>query len=666
VVGRDLALVFPAYRQWQIFGYVNDKWQIRPRLTLNLGLRWEFYRPGTSHFPGGFSNYDPTNNNLVVAGVGGNPLDIGMQRNYKDFAPRIGVAYQFTSKDVVRAGYGISYEPFADNTYAYDFPVKQNNAFNNVSGFGPAILPNGTPATFANGFPAPLVATIPSNGIIPANTPLLISQSYDVINLHYRDPYIQSWNLTYERALPAKFTLDVSYVGNRGVRAPIQYDLNAISNPAMFGAGAAGQPLHGFCVPGTARAQEEAVVEQLAPVLAAEDAREWQPELFTRALVAPATVVRRIAAMAAGRIGDLRATPRLIQLLDEPDSTVRVAAAFALGLLRDSAAVDALIERLTGLPPLDTASADEAITALRFALGVKPSAKPLRALLRLLEEPDALVARAARDTLTVVPGVATADLARLARAKSAELALWTIERLRTVGAARELAALAGGADRARAEAAVRALAGLPEAGPILVAALASVEEEAGAHALAEALERVELSAREVSKLRAAGAASLKKSFAIARRQLEPVRRADPQGWAELLREAAKKTSDPARAEAISELLARSSWASLQDRFAYASLLLRRSQLDPHPRARQADPALLELEKLAADGFAVADALAKDRAATEEARYHAGFHFAEHPSAEGRAQGIALLEELAGRGRSKIARAAKNKLGLLRG
>ncbi|HEV2195093.1 MAG TPA: TonB-dependent receptor [Candidatus Acidoferrum sp.] len=245
-VGRDLALVFPAYREWQVFAYANDKWQINPKLTLNLGVRWEFYPPGTPAHPGGFSNYDPTTNNLVVAGVGGNPLDLGMQKNYKDFAPRVGLAYQFTSKDVVRAGYGISYEPFPDNTYAYDYPVKQNNAFNNNGfGFGPAILPDGTQATFAKGFPAPLVAAIPSNGIIPANTPLLINQSYDVINLHYRDPYIQSWNLTYQRALPGKFTLGIGYVGNRGVRAPIQYDLNADST--VLGGGSAAQPLSGFC-----------------------------------------------------------------------------------------------------------------------------------------------------------------------------------------------------------------------------------------------------------------------------------------------------------------------------------------------------------------------------------------------------------------------------------
>jgi cyclophilin family peptidyl-prolyl cis-trans isomerase/HEAT repeat protein len=111
-------------------------------------------------------------------------------------------------------------------------------------------------------------------------------------------------------------------------------------------------------------AQDEAVVEQLAPILAAEDARDWQPDLFQKALVAPDSQVRRIAALAAGRIGDQRATPLLLQVLDQPDSTVRVAAAFALGLLHDSAAVEPLIRRLTALPPLDTATADEAVTAL--------------------------------------------------------------------------------------------------------------------------------------------------------------------------------------------------------------------------------------------------------------------------------------------------------------
>jgi cyclophilin family peptidyl-prolyl cis-trans isomerase/HEAT repeat protein len=116
--------------------------------------------------------------------------------------------------------------------------------------------------------------------------------------------------------------------------------------------------------PGLLPAQDEAVVEQLAPVLAAEDARDFQPELFRRALVSPDSVVRRVAATAAGRIRDLRATPLVLPLLVDPDSTVRVAAAFALGLLRDTAAVRPLMERLAGQPVLDGPTAVEAVTAL--------------------------------------------------------------------------------------------------------------------------------------------------------------------------------------------------------------------------------------------------------------------------------------------------------------
>jgi cyclophilin family peptidyl-prolyl cis-trans isomerase/HEAT repeat protein len=120
-----------------------------------------------------------------------------------------------------------------------------------------------------------------------------------------------------------------------------------------------------LCLGGTrVLAQEPAAVEQLAPLLAAEDARDFRLELFRRALVAPDSLVRRVAAMAAGRIGDLQATPLLQRLLADPDSTVRVTTAFALGLLRDSLAVPWLMDRLTGLPALDAPTAQEAATAL--------------------------------------------------------------------------------------------------------------------------------------------------------------------------------------------------------------------------------------------------------------------------------------------------------------
>ena len=116
--------------------------------------------------------------------------------------------------------------------------------------------------------------------------------------------------------------------------------------------------------PARAAGQQEAVVEQLASVLAAEDARNFQPAVFGSALVSPDSLVRRLGAVGAGRIGDRRATALVVPLLTDPDSTVRVAAAFALGLLRDPAGARPLMDRLTGMPALDGPTALEAITAL--------------------------------------------------------------------------------------------------------------------------------------------------------------------------------------------------------------------------------------------------------------------------------------------------------------
>ena len=110
--------------------------------------------------------------------------------------------------------------------------------------------------------------------------------------------------------------------------------------------------------------QTGAAVEALAPVLSAEDAREWRPDAFAPALGAPDSIVRITAAMAVGRVGDARGVPLLLPLLVDRDSTVRVAAVFALGLIGDTAAVAPLITGLTSAPALDAASAVEAITSL--------------------------------------------------------------------------------------------------------------------------------------------------------------------------------------------------------------------------------------------------------------------------------------------------------------
>lgn len=240
--GRDLATYFPAYRQWEFFGFAGDKWVASKKLTIDLGLRWEFYPPAKPRQKGAFSNYDPATNSLVIAGVGSNPMDLGMKTRYKYFAPRTGVAYRFNDKTVLRAGFGISYTPFPDNTYAYNYPVRANNAYSTIgNGYGPAVDTNNVPLTFAAGFPAPVNVAIPSNGIMLANTPLLLGQTYNVINLNFKNPYVETWNLAIQRQLPWKFALDLAYIGSHGVDTVATYNLNAAMTT---GSGTAGEPLY--------------------------------------------------------------------------------------------------------------------------------------------------------------------------------------------------------------------------------------------------------------------------------------------------------------------------------------------------------------------------------------------------------------------------------------
>jgi len=240
---RDLAVVFPAYRATMVFTYVQDKWQATSKLTVDLGLRHDFYPPATPRLAGGFSNYDPATNSLIVAGIGSNPMNLGRKTYYKGFAPRLGLAYRFDSKTVIRAGFGISWIPFPDNKYAWDnFPVKQSNSYTSLGSYGQAQTTTGVYGSMATGFPAAQTAAIPSNGIILANTPYLLAQNINsVVPLDYREGYIEAWNLALQRQLPKNFVIEAAYVGNHTVRAPVAYNVNAAMT---FNTGAAGRPLY--------------------------------------------------------------------------------------------------------------------------------------------------------------------------------------------------------------------------------------------------------------------------------------------------------------------------------------------------------------------------------------------------------------------------------------
>ncbi len=237
--GRDLNTFFPAYRQWWFFAFASDKWQVTPKLTVDLGVRWEFYPPATPKITGGFSNYDPSSNSLILAGVGGNPRNLGLQTRYSYFAPRTGFSYRATDNTVIRGGFGLSYTPFPDNNYAYNYPVRANNSYQPAFTYGPSVLSDGTPATFQAGFPAPIPVAIPSNGIIPATTAQLRSQQYNVIPKNYYNPYVESWNIALQQAFPGDLSFQLAYVANHGVHMPVNQNIN---NPSFLGGGVASEP----------------------------------------------------------------------------------------------------------------------------------------------------------------------------------------------------------------------------------------------------------------------------------------------------------------------------------------------------------------------------------------------------------------------------------------
>jgi len=232
---RDLQVIDPGVRFWAFFTFIQDKWAVSPKLTVDLGLRHEYYTPFIGLVDqGGLSNYDPATNTLQVAGFGDVSASLGVQSYAKNWGPRVGLSYRLNEKTVARGGYGASTMPFPDNGYAYNYPVKQNNVFNAANSFAVA------PRSMSIGFPDPVFVQIPSNGIIDASPTVLRQASYFHVRPDTHEGALHSFNLAFQRELPFKLALDVAYVGNRGHDVQTQFNENAAT---VIGLGTAGQPL---------------------------------------------------------------------------------------------------------------------------------------------------------------------------------------------------------------------------------------------------------------------------------------------------------------------------------------------------------------------------------------------------------------------------------------
>jgi hypothetical protein len=205
-------------------GFVQDDFKMSNRLTLNLGLRYEFIGSPTERFDR-YSNFDPTSINSVT-GLPGTVKFAGVdfgRKIYpaptKNFAPRFGFAYDVTGKGsfIARGGYGIFYyQPSGTHILG---PYMGFNSTSSYTAF------NAQPAfTLANGVPFIVEPLGPRGG---DGTFLGSSASFQETNR--RIPYVQQWNFGLQHALPGNSVIEASYAGNHGLhQSSSGYNLNQL------------------------------------------------------------------------------------------------------------------------------------------------------------------------------------------------------------------------------------------------------------------------------------------------------------------------------------------------------------------------------------------------------------------------------------------------------
>jgi hypothetical protein len=184
--------------------YFQDDWRLSRDLVVNLGCRYEFNSPATDP-TNGMSELDLQNGQIVQVGTNG-VTDSGIHPDYKNFAPRLGVAWHAAPGLVVRAGYGVFYDAgmFIIGSAAYFNPPQFT-----LSVFFPSAAGL---LTLQNPFPTNAGYTPPA--------------SLSVLNPNIITPYLQQWNFTTEGTLGKRGTLTLSYVGSSGSHLIRERDLN--------------------------------------------------------------------------------------------------------------------------------------------------------------------------------------------------------------------------------------------------------------------------------------------------------------------------------------------------------------------------------------------------------------------------------------------------------
>ncbi len=257
----------PAYQNKYYAMFLQDDWKLSGRLTINAGLRWDYETPRVERFDRmvrGFAFDQPSpiagrvaalnlRGGLLYAGSSGEER-LAFEPDRNNFQPRIGIAYQFRPKWVLRAGYGLTYLGQSSNGPATGFD-RQTALVASTDG-------NRTPAvTLSDPFPSSLFPTgllqpIGGSQGLATNLGLGISAQY----LERPLPYSHQYSIGVQRELPGNWLVDAAYVGNLTRKLPVTLGLNSIpaatlnslpvaDRPAFF-TGSVSNPMAGL-LPGS-------------------------------------------------------------------------------------------------------------------------------------------------------------------------------------------------------------------------------------------------------------------------------------------------------------------------------------------------------------------------------------------------------------------------------
>jgi outer membrane receptor protein involved in Fe transport len=217
-----------AERQKRFFFYGQDTWRVTSNLTVNYGVRWDLIFPEKVNKSGAGGWFDINTSQILVGGVGGIDSNGNVEMSYNNWAPRLGIAYRWHDKTVIRAGYGRSFDIGVFGS-VFGHAVTQNLpvlAIQSLSGPGgnsflSAFTLAQGPAAFTNFYGIDKVAKDPTakpNTALPANGTFFLPDNVSarIRTDKMRLATVDAWNLTIQHQLTPTISLEAAYVGNKG------------------------------------------------------------------------------------------------------------------------------------------------------------------------------------------------------------------------------------------------------------------------------------------------------------------------------------------------------------------------------------------------------------------------------------------------------------------